>query len=458
MDVIIKNGTIVSAEISYKADIGIENGKIKLIGDLSGEKSKQILDAGGMLILPGIIDVHTHINHVGGAEKTRDDFFLGTKSAAFGGVTTLIDFAMQKRDETVLEAIKRRRKEADGEVCIDYGLHANITNLDKESLAALPDIVDEGYPSFKLFMTYEKAGFMVKDPVLYQVMKTVYDNGGIVGIHAENDAICEYLTEQYVSNGFISPEYHAKSRPNIAEAECISRAILFAQNTNSALYIFHLTTKEGVEMVRDAKSKGIRVYAESCPHYLTLTEEKYLLDDAYKYIMTPPLRKQEDIDALWEAIVDGTISLISSDHCCYETSQKRIEKGQSFRDITPGIPGTETLLPVVNHFGVNSGKITVNKMVELLCQKPAELFGLCPNKGSILPGTDADLVIFDPGKVVTLEDRKVNMATDYTPYNNISVKGYPVKTLFRGKVIVSDGKFSGEKGAGKLIKRKKPSL
>lgn len=458
MDVLIKKGTIIDAYSTLNADIGIQGGKIKLIGDLSGMEAKKIIDAEGKYIFPGIIDVHTHIDHIGGEDKTRDDFFTGSKSAAFGGVTTLIDFAMQKKNETVMEAIKRRRGEADGKVCIDYGLHANITNLDKESLAALPQIIEHGYPSFKLFMTYQKAGFMVEDPILYKVMKIVSDNGGIAGIHAENDTICEYLTEENIKNGLISAEYHAKSRPNIAEAECISRAVLFTKEIDSALYIFHLTTKTGVEIVREAKKKGLRVFAETCPHYLTLSEEKYLQKDAYKYIMTPPLRKQEDIDALWEAVQDGTISLVSSDHCCYDTSQKIIKKGQSFRDITPGIPGTETLLPIVHHFGVNSRKITLNRMVELLCLNPAKIFGLYPDKGSVSPGTDADLVIFDPVKYVTLKDKNVHMATDYTPYNNIRVKGYPIMTISKGKVIVSDGIFYGEAGAGNFIKRKKPAI
>lgn len=458
MDLVIKNGVIINPDSTIKADIGIEDGIVKVIGNLSGEKSEEVLDAEGKYVFPGIIDVHTHINHVGGDEKTKDDFFTGTRSAAFGGVTTIIDFAMQKKNETVMEAIERRREEADSKVCIDYGLHANITNLDRESLIALPKIIGDGYPSFKLFMTFQKAGFMVEDSLLYQIMKIVYESGGIVGIHAENDAICEYLTEKYVGEEFISAEYHAKSRPNIAETECISRATLFAQDTDSALYIFHLTTKEGAAVVREAKRKGVRVYAETCPHYLTLSEKEYLKKDAYKYIMTPPLRSQQDIDALWKAVQDNTISLVSSDHCCYDTAQKRIRKGQSFRDITPGIPGTETLLPIVHHFGVNTGKLTLNKMVAQLCQNPAKIFGLHPKKGSIIPGADADLVIFDPDMSVTLKDTKVHMATDYTPYDNFRVKGYPVKTISRGKVIVSDGVFSGEAGDGRFIKRTKPVL
>ena len=458
MDMLIKNGMIVNSDTIVNCDIAIDSGRISAVGKLDGSEAGEVIDATGLYVLPGIVDVHNHIDHVGGAEKTRDDFFAGTKSAACGGVTTLLDFAMQKNDETVMDAIARRREQADGKVCIDYGLHANITSLDPESEKKLPEIIMSGYPSLKLFMTYRKAGFIVDDPILLKVLKEVNDAGGIVGIHAENDAICEYLTDYYVKNGFISPEYHAKSRPNIVEAECISRAILFAEYTNSSLYIFHLTTKEGLKLVRDAKARGVKVYAETCPHYLTLTDSVYAEGDAYKYIMTPPLRTSEDIEALWSGIDDGTISIVSSDHCCYATDQKQINEGESFRDITPGIPGNETLLPIVHHFGVNSGRISINQMAALLTTNPAKMFGIYPQKGSLIPGTDADVVLFDPEKEVLLSDSMINMATDYTPYSGISVRGYPVQTIFKGKVIVQDGKFNGAPGAGRFLERAKPDL
>jgi len=458
MDLVIMNGTLVDAHRTIQADIGIENGLIKAVGKLDALQAKDRIDAKGKYVFPGIIDVHNHIDHVGGAEKTRDDFFQGTRAAACGGVTTLMDFAMQKRDETVPSAIRRRREQADGKVCIDYGLHGNITHLDDESLASIPKIIKQGYSSFKLFMTFRKAGFIVEDPILYEVMKTVYDNNGMVGIHAENDTICEYLTDKYVNAGKTSTRYHAESRPNIAEAECISRAILFAEHTDSALYVFHLTTHEGVQLVRDAKRRGLRIYAETCPHYLTLTEEMYNRNDAQNFIMTPPLRKAEDIEALWEGISDNTILIVSSDHCCFDSTQKKIRDDQSFRDITPGIPGNETLLPIVYQFGVNSGRITINKMIELLSYNPARLFGMQPQKGSLNPGADADLVIFDPEKQVVLGPDVLHMVTDYSPYDGITLSGYPVKTISKGKVIVSEGVFSGKEGEGRFLKRNKPEF
>jgi dihydropyrimidinase len=458
MDLVIRNGTLVDAHRTIKADIGIQNGVVKAVGNLEAIRAKDRIDAEGKYVFPGIIDVHNHIDHVGGAEKTKDDFFQGTRGAAFGGVTTLMDFAMQKKDETVPAAIKHRRAQADGKVCIDYGLHGNITNLDDESRARIPELIAKGYSSFKLFMTYRKAGFIVEDPVLYEVMQTVCKNNGMVGIHAENDTICEYLTDKYVKEGMTSAPYHALSRPNIAEAECISRAILFAEHTDSALYVFHLTTHEGVQLIRDAKRRGVKVYAETCPHYLTLTEEVYGGDDAQNFIMTPPLRKKEDIEALWEGIQDRTISIVSSDHCCFTTTQKKIRGDQSFRDITPGIPGNETLLPILHQYGVNIGRISVNRMIELLSYNPARLFGLQPEKGSLDPGADADVVIFDPDKKIVLDNDEINMETDYTPYAGMAITGYPVTTISKGKVIVSDGVFMGEEGAGRFIERKQPDF
>lgn len=457
MNLIIKNGTIVTAHETYKGDIGIENQKIVKLGDLSKDYADSYIDADGKYIFPGIIDVHTHINHWGGGAKTNDDFFTGSRSAAFGGVTTFIDFAMQKNDEEVTEAIKRRREEADGKVCIDYSLHANLTNLTDKSLNAIPELINDGYSTFKLFMTYRKAGFMVEDAIFYQVMDKVNKNGGMVGIHAENDSICEYLTNKYVKEGFVTPEYHAESRPNIAEAECISKAILFAEYTKSPLYIYHLTTAEGAKLVKEARAKGLPIFAETCPHYLVLTKEKYREENGQDYIMTPPLREEKDIEALWEGIKEGDISVVSSDHCSYNTKQKELGKG-CFKDVTPGIPGTETLLPIMYQFGVNKGRISLNKLIELLCYNPAKIFGMYPNKGNIVIGADADIVIFDPEKRVTLCKETIHMATDYTPFDGIEVKGYPEKVISRGKVIVSNGQFYGIEGYGVFIERKKPIL
>lgn len=454
MKILIKNGIIVTHQESYKADLLIEDEIISKIGRLSDEKADRVIDARNKYILPGIIDMHTHINHWGGSAKTNDDFFTGSRSAAFGGVTTFIDFAMQKKTEEISEAIKRRRSEADSDVCIDYSLHANITNVSNSTIALIPQVIKEGYSSFKLFMTYQKAGFMVEDADFFKILKTVDLNGGLVGIHAENDSICEALTKEFLETGKTSPYYHAESRPNITEAECISKAILFAEYNNCSLYIFHLTTREGVDLIRAARKRGVKVMAETCPHYLSLTKELYAGEDGQNYIMTPPLREQADIEALWGAINDGTVAIVSSDHCCYDSSKKLPAK-ENFTNVSPGIAGTETLLPVVYNFGVNKGRITLNKLVELLCYNPSKVFGLYPRKGCIQINSDADVVIFDTEKEVVLGQGSLHMITDYSVYDGIQIKGYPEIVISRGQVIVENGEFFGQKGRGRFIERGK---
>lgn len=454
MKILIKNGTIVTHQESYKADLLIEDEIISKIGRLSDEEANRVIDARNKYILPGIVDMHTHMNHWGGSAKTNDDFFTGSRSAAFGGVTTFIDFAMQKKTEEISESIKRRRSEADSDVCIDYSLHANITNVSNSTMALLPQVIKEGYSSFKLFMTYRKAGFMVEDADFFKILKAVNLSGGLVGIHAENDSICEALTKEFLEEGKISPYYHAESRPNITEAECISKAILFAEHNSCPLYIFHLTTREGVELVRAARTRGVKVMAETCPHYLSLTKRVYAGEDGQNYIMTPPLREQADIESLWGAIIDGTVSIVSSDHCCYDSSQKLSAK-ENFTNVSPGIAGTETLLPMVYNFGVNKGRITLNKLVELLCYNPSKVFGLYPEKGCIQINSDADIVIFDPEKEVVLGQGSLHMITDYSVYDGIKIKGYPETVISRGEVIVENEDFFGQKGRGRFIERGK---
>ena len=454
MRTLIKNGTIITHQESYKSDLLIEDEIVVKIGRLQDEKADRIIDATDKYLLPGIIDMHTHINHWGGVAKTNDDFFTGSRAAAFGGVTTFIDFAMQKKTEEISDAIKRRRGEADGAVCIDYSLHSNITNITDQTLGLIPEVIEQGYSSFKLFMTYRKAGFMVEDADFFKILKTANVNGGLVGIHAENDSICEALTKELLEAGKTSPYYHAVSRPNITEAECISKAILFAEHNNCSLYIFHLTTREGVELVRAARRRGVKVMAETCPHYLTLTKELYSREDGQNFIMTPPLRGNEDIEALWEAIDEDVISVISSDHCCYD-STKKLSAKENFTNVSPGIAGTETLLPVIYNYGVNMGRISVNKLVQLLSYNPSRIFGLYPRKGCIQINSDADVVIFDPEKEMIIGPETLHMDTDYSVFDDLKVKGSVDTVISRGEIIVEKGKFTGEEGRGRFIKREK---
>jgi dihydropyrimidinase len=457
LDLIIKNGTIVTAHEIFKGDIGIKNEKIVMIGSLSNEKADTSIDAQGKYIFPGIIDVHTHMDNFFGEENVKDYFYQGSLSAAFGGVTTFIDYGIQKPGEEVMESLQRIREGADGRVCTDYGLHANLAALTDKSFNAIPEVINDGCSTFKLFMAYKNSGLMVDDAVLYEVMDNVNKNGGMVGVHAENESICEYLAREFEKEGLVSPEYQAKSRPNIAEAECISKAILFAEHTKSLLYIFNLTTSEGVRLVKEAREKGIPVMAETCPQYLLFTREKYRGENGQKYLMSPPLRDERDIEALWDGIKDGVISVVSSNHCEY--SEKRRKKSKTnFHDITLGIPGVETLLPIMYHFGVNKGRISLNKLIEILSSNPSKIFGLFPQKGNIAIGADADIVIFDPEKRVIINKNTLHMKAENTVFDDIEVKGYPEKVILRGKVIISNSEFTGYEGFGRFIERKKPKL
>lgn len=452
----IKNGILVTPFNTFKADLGVKNNKIAAIGDLSGLMAERIIDAQGMYVFPGIIDVHTHFEIVGGGGvKTADDFYTGTKAAALGGVTTIIDFTKQEKDEFISDANNKRLLEAKDKVCIDFGLHSHFTDLNKDSFDAIPDVINAGYSTFKLFMTYKKAGFLIEDGELLETIRKTHESNGMVMVHAENDSICEYYTEKYINEGKLLPKYHACSRPNIAEAEAVSKAALFASETNSLLYIVHLSTAQGSQIVEEARKNGVKIMAETCPQYLILTDDKYLETNGHYHIAAPPLRKKADQDKLWEGITKGYIPVVSTDHCSFTTKQKDAGR-ESFKDVPPGIPGTETLLPLMHHFGVNQGRISFNKLIEVLCHNPAKIFGLYPNKGTLTVGTDADIIIFDPNKKVRLGADTLHMGSDYSPYEGIEVQGYPATTILRGNIIVENGQFLGKEGAGQFIKRQKP--
>lgn len=453
MDLVIKNGLVVSPLSTTRADVGIRKGKIAAIAeDLEVSPEVRVVDAAGKYLLPGIIDVHTHMEHWSGPQRTADDFATGTRAAACGGVTTIIDFAIQRKGETLVETVSARRAVADPKVAIDYGLHPCLTSVTTETPDMVRQLVSEGYPSFKVFMTFRKEGFMVEDGALYALLQEASECGALIGVHAENTGILEHLIEQCLRENRTSPEYYAGSRPHLVETESISRAIMFAEEAGSPLYIFHMSTAQGTDIVRAARSRGTRVLAETCPHYLVLTEDKYRRPDGHTLIMSPPLRRQKDSDSLWEGLRRGDVDIISSDHCGFTLEQK--EPGRkSFAAVAPGIPGVETLLPVVYTEGVASGRISVNKLVEALCHNPAEIFGL-PQKGAIEVGKDADIVILDPDREVTLSGSELNMASRYTPFEGLRAKGYPDLTILRGQVVSERGRFIGRAGFGKFVPRK----
>ena len=457
MSLLIKGGTVVFGGVRSQVDVLVEGDKIVKVEPAIGADVSTVINAEGKYVLPGAIDVHTHMQLPVSGTVSADDFFTGARAAAFGGVTTILDFATQSRGESLKETAAKRRLEAEDKVCIDYSLHLGITDLTDETMAEIPVMIDQGYPSFKLFMAYPELA--LDDGELYAALKTVSGAGGMVGVHAENMHLIRRFVRTLLSEGKTAPMYHEASRPPFAESEAVSRAIMLAGETNSRLYFFHLSTARGLAEIREAQQKGLPVYAETCPQYLLLTRDKYKEAGfrSARYVMSPPLRGIEDQSALWSGLADGSLQVVGSDHCPFRTVQKELGRG-SFDRIPNGGPGVETLLPLLLSEGVGKGRLTMERLVEVVSTGPARLFGLYPRKGAVMAGSDADLVVIDPDKEVALSAETLHMNVDYTLYEGFTLKGYPVVTMSKGKVICSNGQFFGVPGGGKFIPRSKAAI
>lgn len=454
MNLLIKKGWLVTPTDVFKSDLLVKQGKIVQIGQDIAIEGSQAIDAEGKYVLPGCIDSHCHFSLPVSGTVTADDFATGTKAAACGGVTTILDFALQKKDQTLMDAVKQRRQEADGRVAVDYSLHIEVNNFSSRILDEIPVVVkQEGIPSLKVFMVERKDGVMADDGLFYAVLERVAGCGGIVCVHAENSFIIRYLASKFLQEGKTETIYHARSHPDFSEAEAISRAIWLARETGALLNIFHLSTKEGMEVIQTARNDKFNIYVETCPQYLLLTEDKFLGDNGVNYALCPPLRTKEDQERLWQGLINGQIQTVSTDHCSFTAKQKSAGR-ECFTKIPLGLPGVETLLPLLYHFGVNKKRFNVNRLVQLLCHNPAKIFGLYPEKGSLVIGTDADLVVFDPLREVEIKAENLHMNTDYSPYEGIIVTGYPLMTILRGKVIYRDGVYAGSAGDGQFLKRK----
>lgn len=462
IDLIIKNGYIVTPYSTYKADIAISGGKIEGVGSaaLFG-KAKREIEAGGKYILPGLIDVHNHFEAPFMGCMGALDFYKGSVAGAFGGVTTILDFTNTKPGDSVLQKVKERQEEM-SKSAVDFGVHAKFVEATQPVLNEIRDIVEYGCPSFKLFMTYKKEGIMISDEGLLQVFEESGKWGALPGVHAESNAIAETNIEKFIALGTLDWEYFEKAKPSLCELEAVERAINLAKYAGSALYIFHLSSEAGLNSVKRAQSSGQKVYAETCPHYLKLTKEKYKGRNGYLYIMSPPLKEQKDIDALWEGISNSYISVIGSDNCAYSIAEKemflsRDENGEVIPDFTKvvnGVTGIEERILLLQEEGVNKGRISLNKLCEISSFNPARIFGMYPQKGVIQKGSDADLVIIDPEMTREISHNTLHYGMDYSIYEGTKVKGWPVMTIAKGVAIVEDGEFTGKRGAGDFLKRK----
>lgn len=453
MDLVIKNGTIATESDVFKGDIGIVNGKIAAItstGVLSGNNE---IDAENLIVMPGAIDAHTHFELPIMDSSTADDFLSGSMACCAGGVTTFIDFVTQVKGHSLAHDLEERRAIADSKVYIDYSLHMGITDFTEESFQSIKDIIDIGIPSFKIFMAYAKEGWMASDGDLIRVLEETKKHGGLMGIHGENQSIIDSETDRLVKAGKLSANWHGHSRPHHSEVEALRRAIYLTELTKSKLYIFHLTTGEGARLVAEASAKGTSVYAETCPHYLVLDEKMYSKPEGWLYPSCPPLRNRFDSEVLWKALELGFLSVVATDHCSFTRAQKELHK-DNFTLIPRGLPGCETLLPIIYSEGVKKGRISLTKMVNILCSSPAKIFGLFPEKGSLSIGTDADITIIDPQKSIKITSDKLHMNADFSPYEGMDISGWPIYTISRGEIIYSKGKFTAEKGRGKFLKRR----
>lgn len=457
LDIIVKNGTIVTAGDIYNADIGIQNEKIVVLGkNLPTNSNTKIIDATNKYVFPGGIDVHTHFDMPFCGTVSKDDFKTGTIAAACGGTTSIIDFCIQSKGQSLAEALNIWEAKAKNKAVIDYGFHVAITDLNDNILNEMPTIIAHGIPSFKLFMTYD--ALRVEDDALFKALIQARDHGGIICVHAENYFVIKYLTAKFKAEGKNEPIYHALSRPPLVEAEATGRAIKLAQIADAPLYIVHLTNKFSLKEVIHARKTTNKIMAETCPQYLLLSEDNYREPnfDGAKYVMSPPLRSKENQEPLWRGLAKNHLQNVATDHCSFDFKGQK-EMGREFFGAIPnGAAGVELRTALIFDRGVNSNKISLNRFVEITATNPAKIFGMYPQKGTIAVGTDADLVVFDKDLTKTITQSMLHENVDYTPYEGFKITGFPVTTLSRGKIVMQDGKFTGEIGAGKFIARKSP--
>src|ERR1700675_3030054 len=455
-DTIIANGRVVTATDTYAGDVAIKDAKIAAIGQtLPKENAAKIIDAAGKYVLPGGIDVHTHLDMPFGGTTSADDFETGTRAAAFGGTTTLIDFAIQYKGQSLRTAFDTWMQKASSKAVSDYGFHCIITDLPDAQLAEMPQLVREGITSFKLFMAYPGV-FMLDDASIFKAMRTSARSGAMVCMHAENGGAIDVIVKQALAEGKTAPKYHALTRPTTAEAEATARAIALAEMADSPVYIVHLSCNDALEKVREARDRGLPAYAETCPQYLHLSLENMDVPgfEGAKYVFTPPLREKWNQEKLWQGLAQDTLQVVSTDHCPFCMKEQKELGKNDFTKIPNGGPGVEHRLSLIYSGGVHGGKFSANRFVQLVSTAPAKLFGLYPRKGTIAIGSDADIVIFDPNAEHVISAKTHHMRVDYSMFEGFRVKGVTKTVLSRGRVIIDDGEFTGKVGAGEFLRRK----
>ena len=460
MSVLIKGGRVITAADDYVADVYIEGERITTIGESLDVSADRTIDATGKYVLPGAVDPHTHLAMPWRGETTIDDFESGQTAAAFGGTTTHVDFCIQGKGQTFGEALEIWHGKREGKSIIDNGFHIAITDLAGQErldeLATLPD--EHGVTSYKLFMAY-KDSLMVDDETLFRAMQVAAESGALVMVHAENGDAIEVLMGEAIAAGNTSPRYHALTRPPETEGEATNRAVQLARVAGAKLYVVHVSCAESVEPIAIAREKGWDIWGETCTQYFFIDQaflEKPDFEGA-KYVYTPPPRPKQNQEILWNAVRTNVLQAISTDHCAYLFKGQKDAGKDDFRQIPNGGPGLENRLQMIHHFGVREGRISLNRMVELLCTNPAKLFGLYPRKGTLAVGSDADVVVFDPDKRVTISASTHHSRSDYNLYEGTEVQGSPETVLLRGNVIVDGDQLLAKPGSGQFVKRARPN-
>jgi dihydropyrimidinase len=460
---LIRNGRIITATDDYPADILMDGGVIRTIGlGIEVGPDVTVVDARGLYVLPGGVDPHVHLENVIGTTITCDTFESGTRAAAFGGTTTIIDFALQTETDSPLAAIARTQRKAEPQVAVDYSLHVIVKQVDAQALADVRHAMrHEGVTSFKMFMAYPGV-MMSDDAAIFKMLRQVGADGGMVALHAENGTVIELLIQEALAAGHTSPRYHAMTRPAILEGEATHRGIRLAELAEAPIYFVHVSSQQALRHIVTARDEGIRVFAETCPHYLLFDDSVYESDDfeIAKYVMTPPLRTPQDQQHLWRALRFDDLQVIATDHCpfCMREGhlgyrQQKMRGIGDFSQIPNGAPGIETRMVSLFDIGVMQGRLSVNRFVQLTSTIPAKLFGLFPRKGTIAVGSDADVVLFDPTATQTIRAADLHSNCDYTLLEGRSLRGRVEKVFLRGDLIVDGDRWLGRPGAGRFVPR-----
>lgn len=457
MSILIKGGTVVTASDVFKADVLIEGEVITTIADYIPATGHQVVSAEGCYLFPGGIDPHTHLDMPFGGTVTADDFRTGTIAAAFGGTTTVIDFALHQKGTTLKDALRTWHAKAEGKAAIDYSFHVMVGDMREDVMNEIPTIVEhEGVTSFKVFMAY-KNNLQVDDETLFRVLRMASKSGALVQVHAENGDVIDVLVKEALANGRTAPKYHAYTRPPEAEGEATARAIRLAEIAGAPLYVVHVTCAEAADAISDARKRGLPIYGETCPQYLVCDVSDYERPgfEGAKYVMSPPLRERSHQDVLWNKLKNLELQAFGSDQCSFNFKGQKELGLHDFSKIPNGSPTIEDRMAILFHYGVNQGRIGLTKFVALTSTNHAKLFGLYPQKGTIAVGSDADIVIWDPTVERTISAASHHMNVDNNIFEGMKVRGVPRQVFLRGNLIVDQNTFLGTSGSGRFIRARK---